>query len=88
MNNNIKDKLSAALNKAAKNAPVSEVCPLIKNPKWNCRPHDKGSESFCKSITGYTGCLHYQRWFHWVLAKAIATEIVSKNEVADKAKKK
>lgn len=69
------DKLRKALEKAAKNAPISEFCPLIKNPNWNCRPHDKGNETFCKSIAGYTNCLHYQRWFHWILAKAIAKEV-------------
>lgn len=76
---NISSKLSAALNRAAKNAPISSICPLIKNPKWNCKPHDKGNESFCNSISGYVGCVHYQQWFHFILAKAIAKEMVAKN---------
>jgi len=75
---NISSKLGAALNRAAKNAPVSQSCPLIKNPKWNCKPHDKGNEPFCHSVSGYTGCVHYQQWFHFILAKAIAKEMVNK----------
>ncbi len=72
----IRDRLGAALRRVAKSAPVSDMCPLIRNPKWNCKPDDKGNEPFCKSISGYTGCTHYQKWFHFILAKAIAKEMI------------
>lgn len=74
------DRMRAGLEKAARNAPISEMCPLIKNPKWNCRPYDKGNEPFCKSIAGYTNCIKYQQWFHFIVAKAIAKEMVDRNE--------
>lgn len=71
----IKDKLANALAKALKNAPVSDRCPLIDNPNWNCRPRDKGNEPCCKSIAGYTNCSHYIKWFYFLVSKAVAREI-------------
>ncbi|MDD3487519.1 MAG: hypothetical protein PHF35_04065 [Candidatus Moranbacteria bacterium] len=71
----IKDKMASALAKAFKNAPVSEKCPLILNEKWNCRPKDKGNEPCCNSISGYTSCPRYLKWFYWLVTKAIAKEL-------------
>lgn len=74
------NRLGAALEKAAKNAPISDVCPLIQNPRWNCRPHDKGNEPFCHNIAGYSRCVHYQQWFHHNLTTAIAKEMAKKDK--------
>lgn len=71
----MKDKIANALSKTLKNAPVSEKCPLIPNEKWNCRPYDKGNEPWCNSITGYTNCARYLKWFYWMVTKAIAKEL-------------
>lgn len=73
--NNIKDQISSALSKALENAPVSDQCPLIKNPRWNCRPLDKGEEPQCKSVSGYTNCSHYIKWFYFLVAKSVAKEM-------------
>jgi hypothetical protein len=85
---NIKNKLANALAKALKNAPVSEMCPLIKNPKWNCRPKEKGNEPCCKSINGYTNCSHYIKWFYFLISKAVAREISGDSPKRKKEAKK
>lgn len=71
----IKNKIAGALARALKNVPVCDFCPLIQNPKWNCRPKDKGNEPCCKSVTGYTNCPHYIKWFYFLISRAVAREI-------------
>ena len=88
---NLHDKLGEALTRAMQNAPISDTCPLADNPKWNCRPHDKGNESCCKSIAGYSRCSHYLKWFYFILSKAIAKELAANSvlkETIPKKKKK
>ncbi len=78
------EKMGSFLKKLEK-LPVSDHCPLIKNPKWNCGKLDKGNEPFCKNVSGYTNCQKFIKWFYFGVQKAVAKEI-TKLEIKQKKK--
>lgn len=85
----IKKYLAATLEKALKNAPIDDVCPMADKalrPKWKCGKFDRGNETFCKCVSGYSKCPHYIKWFYWNLWRLVAKEI-AKLEFEQKKKK-
>lgn len=80
--------LDGVLERFLKNAQNNEICPLAdggKRPKWKCGNFDRGGETFCKSIAGYSKCAHYTKWFYWNLWRIVAKEI-AKLEFEEKKK--
>ena len=69
-----------ALETFCKKYPVSDHCPLISNKKWNCKPHDKGNEPRCRSITGYSGCEKFQSWFFYNVIRETARIVSEKKK--------
>lgn len=73
----IKDHLAGVMEKYLKTAPVDDKCPLMDTtlrPKWKCGKFDRGNESFCQSVSGFSKCPHYVKWFYWNLWRLIAKE--------------
>lgn len=86
---NIGDILPESMEKYIKNAPVGNDCPLADKtlrPKWECGKFDRGNELRCKSVSGYSRCPHYIKWFYWNLLRMIAKE-AAKAEILQKKKK-
>ena len=84
----IKKCLATAMEELQKNIPMEDVCPLAdkeQRPKWKCGRFDRGNETFCKSISGYSKCPHYIKWFHWNIWRMTAKEI-AKTEIDLKKK--
>lgn len=79
-----RQKIESFLKKLEK-LPISDLCPLIKNPKWKCGNFEKGCEEHCKSANGYMNCVHFRKWFFWNVEKMVAREI-AKMEIEQKKK--
>ena len=69
-------------------APVDDRCPLMDKtlrPQWKCGKFDRGNETFCKSVSGFSKCPHYVKWFYWNLWRMVAKEI-AKLKIEEKKK--
>ena len=77
-------KIEGFLKKLEK-LPLSELCPLIDNEKWNCGKLDKGNEPRCHNVYQYMNCPHFKKWFYWNVTRMVAKEI-AKLEISQKKK--
>lgn len=77
-------KIEGFLKKLEK-LPLSELCPLIDNVKWNCGKLDKGNEPCCHNTYKYMNCPHFKKWFYWNVTRMVAKEI-AKLEISQKKK--
>lgn len=74
----IKTETMSRVKEILENAPIDDKCPLADisvRPKWKCGKFDRGNEPFCKSISGFSKCPHYIKWFYWNLWKMTGAEI-------------
>jgi|GEM_PF-2421703 hypothetical protein len=84
----IKNNLEGVMDRILKQMPLGDTCPLAdktKRPKWKCGIYDRGGETFCKNVSGYSKCPHYVKWFYWNLWRMVAKEI-AKLEIEQKKK--
>ena len=64
MTEEMKNRLESVMERILKNAPVDDVCPMADKtvrPKWKCGKNKRGEETFCKCVSGYSKCAHYQK---------------------------
>ncbi|PIU07790.1 MAG: hypothetical protein COZ85_00455 [Candidatus Moranbacteria bacterium CG_4_8_14_3_um_filter_34_16] len=74
----INNQIAGIMEKILKNAPIDDKCPIADKTlreKWKCGKFDRGNETFCHSVSGYSKCPHYVKWFYWNLWRMVAIEL-------------